>query len=128
MSLATVIFMVLCASLVAAEWNVQEFSSAHTSCDLPRVHMNDLLTTDTETDSSKQSLLERLHSFDTPVVIEGAISNWIALEKWSNQSYFLEKFGDFILPRNVVTKAVLDIAQGSCNFPLHCCPSNVNYF
>lgn len=103
-----VFFVVLfCANLVAAHWKAPAEtvtnSLFHKKCNLQRLQFDDLPT-------SYHSLLDRLQHIDTPVVIEGVLSS--ALEKWSNQSHFLETFGHLLLPRNIVTNTSLDVAQG----------------
>ena len=117
----TIFVILFYGTLVTAVWNAPSEKNPSHTCGLRRLHIDDLLAKESTT--FHHSLLERLHTIDTPVVIEGALSSWSALEKWSNQSYFLDTFGHLLLPRNSVTNTSLDVAQGLLTSPVnsqHC--------
>jgi hypothetical protein len=113
--MAPPIFFVLpfCVTIAAAEWSIpaSSDSTSHHSCDLQRLQMDDFISNDGF--FSDKTFLDRLKSINAPVVIEGALSGWgTMMDKWSNQSYFLENFGSIVLPQNIVTTTSLDVAQG----------------
>ena len=61
------------------------------SCELVRLFAKDFLTARGMPDSNK--LAQTLQVLAKPVVMEGLLDNWIALNKWKDQKYFLSKFG-----------------------------------
>ena len=61
------------------------------SCELERLFAKDFLTTRGVPDSNK--FVQTLQSLAKPVVVEGAVDNWVALKRWKDQEYFLNTFG-----------------------------------
>jgi hypothetical protein len=102
-------------SVFATSWNIVPDSdiNQHYSCDLQRLHIDDFLPL--SDGGSNNDLMKRLHAINGPVVIEGALSKWTALEKWQNKTYFLEKFGHTLVPRNAVVNSSLIVSQGHPN-------------
>ena len=111
MTTVFIICYVMIFSSVAGEWAVPPEEALHSNeeCDLQQVDVNDFVG-----DGQKKTLLEHLSEIDAPVLINGALSTWAALDKWQNMSCFLDEFGDIKLRRNVVTDAPLEVAQGWC--------------
>ena len=62
-----------------------------TACELKRLYAKDFQNLRGLPDGIKFE--QALRALAGPVVVEGAVDNWIALSKWKNQTYFLKKFG-----------------------------------